>query len=58
MGERAVFVHGFAKSDLGNVRGDELAAFKMLASHMLAYDEAELAAALRAGVIVEVTRDG
>ena len=26
LGERAFFVHGFAKSDLGNIRADELAA--------------------------------
>ena len=57
-GERAFFVHGFAKSDLGNIRADELAAFRMLASHLLAYDDAALAAAVEAGALMEITSDG
>jgi hypothetical protein len=31
-GERAFFVHGFAKNERNNIRDDELAAFKMLAA--------------------------
>ena len=58
LGERAFFVHGFAKSDLGNIRADELAAFRMLASHLLAYDDAALAAAVEAGALMEITSDG
>ncbi len=57
-GERAFFVHGFAKSDLGNIRADELAAFRMLASHLLAYDDAALAAAVEAGALMEIMSDG
>lgn len=57
-GERAFFVHGFAKSDLGNIRDDELAAFRLLASHLLAYDDAALAAALEAGALMEIMSDG
>ena len=51
-------VHGFAKSDLGNIRADELAAFRLLASHLLAYDDAALAAAVEAGALMEITSDG
>ena len=58
LGERAFFVHGFAKSDLGNIRADELAAFRMLASHLLAYDDAALAAAVEAGALMEIMSDG
>ncbi|MFV3126081.1 type II toxin-antitoxin system RelE/ParE family toxin [Niveispirillum sp. KHB5.9] len=50
IGSRAFFVHGFAKNDLGNIRSDELAAFKLLANYVLALSERELEAALRAGV--------
>ena len=57
-GERAFFVHGFAKSDLGNIRADELAAFRMLASHLLAYDDPALAAAVGAGALMEIMSDG
>ena len=56
--ERAFFVHGFAKSDFGNIRADELAAFRMLASHLLAYDDAALAAAVEAGALMEIMSDG
>ena len=41
MGERALFVHGFAKSD----RDNELAALKRLADELLNYDDAALAEA-------------
>ena len=58
LGERAFFVHGFAKSDLGNIRADELAAFRMLASHLLAYDDAAIAAAVEAGALMEIMSDG
>ena len=58
LGERAFFVHGFAKSDLGNIRDDELAAFRLLAGELLAYDELALAAALAAGALMEIASDG
>jgi len=53
-GERAFFVHGFAKSDRDNIRDDELEAFKLLATALLGYDDTALAAATAAGVLVEV----
>ncbi len=36
--ERALFVHGFAKNEQDNIRDDELAALKLLAAEILAYD--------------------
>ncbi len=56
-GERAFFVHGFAKSEQDNIGDDELAAFRMLATEMLGYGEAAIAAALAAGAIMEVSDD-
>jgi hypothetical protein len=53
-GERAFFVHGFAKSEQDNIGDDELAAFKMLATEMLGYDDAAIAAALSAGALAEL----
>jgi hypothetical protein len=53
-GERAFFVHGFAKSDRDNIRNDELAALKRLAAELLNYDNAALAKAIAAGVLTEV----
>jgi hypothetical protein len=57
MGERAFFVHGFAKSDRDNIRDDELAALRKLAAELLNYDEAALAKATAAGTLTEVTDD-
>jgi hypothetical protein len=39
---------------LDNIGDDERAAFKMLATEMLSYDDAAIAAALSAGALVEV----
>ncbi len=57
VGDRAFFVHGFAKNEKGNIRADELAAFKMLAHQMLGYSDPALDAAVNAGILVEVTND-
>jgi len=53
----AFFVHGFAKNERDNIDDKELAAFKMLAAQLLAYDEAALAKAIAAGVLMEVKCD-
>jgi len=50
----AFFVHGFAKSDQDNIRGDELAALKLLASQMLSYDYKEIARAVESGTLIEI----
>jgi hypothetical protein len=56
-GSRAVFVHGFAKSERANIRDDELAAFRMLAAELLGYNEQAIARAMAVGVLIEVTSD-
>ena len=56
-GELAFFVYGFAKSDRENFRQDELATFRRLADEFLAFDRANLAAALAVGAIIEVKCD-
>ena len=56
-GSRAFFVHGFAKNEQDNIRDDEVAAFKMLAARLLAFDNAALAQAVAAGVLMEVRGD-
>ena len=57
VGALAFFVHGFAKNEQDNIDDDELAAFKLLAGQLLAYDAAALAKAVEAGVLIEVTDD-
>ena len=54
IGERAFFVHGFAKSDRDNIREDELVALRKLAGELLNYDDAALAKAVAAGVLTEL----
>lgn len=56
-GERAFFVHGFAKSERDNIGEDELRAFKMLAAEMLTCDDVAIAAALSRRALTEVTGD-
>ena len=58
IGERAFFVHGFAKNEQNNIRDDELAAFKLLAAEILAYDDAALARAMANGTLMEVACNG
>ena len=57
-GEKAFFVHGFAKSDRDNIRRDELKAFRKLADEMLVYDDKVLAAAMKNGTIMEIRCHG
>jgi hypothetical protein len=55
--ERAFFLHGFAKNEQENIRDDELAAFKMLAAQMMAYDDTAIASAIANGTLTEVICD-
>jgi hypothetical protein len=57
-GERAIFVHGFAKKDVGNISPKELKALKKLAKIMLAYSDAQIAAVVASGTLVEVKCNG
>ena len=54
-GDRAVFAYGFAKSERDNISSEELAAFRLLATEILAYGADAIALALRAGVLIEVS---
>jgi hypothetical protein len=56
--DRAVFVHGFAKKDLGNVTPKELKALKKLAKIMLGYSDAQLTTVVASGALVEVQFNG
>jgi hypothetical protein len=53
-GTRAIFVHGFAKSEKDNIEKDELVALKKLAAELLGYDTKTLARAVASGVLLEV----
>ncbi len=57
LGERAFFVHGFAKNEQDNIRADELAAFKRLAAALLGLDDAALQRAVLNGTLTEVMCD-
>lgn len=51
---RAVFVYGFEKNAKDNIDAAELAAFRRLASQLLARDDGEIETALEAGALIEV----
>jgi hypothetical protein len=57
-GERAIFIHGFAKNEVENIRSDELTALKKLAGEMLAYRKEELEMLVASGTLMEVECDG
>lgn len=57
-GDRAFFVHGFAKSDRENLRRKELMALRSLADEMFGLDGPGLEAMLANGTISEVNCDG
>jgi hypothetical protein len=56
-GERAFFVHGFAKNERENIRADELATFKILAADLLSADDKGLEKVIKTGGLIEVTSD-
>lgn len=56
-GERTFFVHGYAKNEQDNISDQELAAFRMLAAHMLSFDDEAIAKALANGTLTEVNGD-
>lgn len=53
-GQRAIFVHGFAKSDADNIGPDELKGFKKLAAIYLELTEEQIAALIEAKELMEV----
>lgn len=56
-GTRAIFVHGFAKSEKDNIGKDELVALKKLAAELLGYDDKTLARVVASGMLLEVKCD-
>jgi hypothetical protein len=56
--DRAVFVHGFAKKDIGNIGPRELKALKKLAKIILGYSDSEMRMASASGALIEVRCDG
>ena len=53
--QRAVFLYGFAKSDLTNIDDDELEKLRARGRAFLALNEEQLAAAAAGGVLLEVS---
>ena len=52
--DRAVFVYGFEKKDLANIRSNELEAFRELAQVILGYTTAEIAKRVEDGALFEI----
>ncbi len=57
-GQATFFIYGYSKNERANIREDELRALRLLAGELLAYREQELARALKAGELIEVSNDG
>ena len=57
-GKRAVFIHGFAKKDRGNIQRDEESQLKMLAAPALSLEEELVHVALETNKWREVVCDG
>lgn len=55
-GEKAFFVHGFAKNDQGNINTKELKAYRKLAKIVLAYDKSQIVVALKNKTFIEVVQ--
>ena len=47
------FLYGFNKNERSNITGDELKAFQEIAKDLLDFDDMQLAAAIKAGEIME-----
>ena len=56
-GERAFFVHGFAKSDRDNIRDDELAALRKAGRRAVELYRSRACETVAAGALTEVTSD-
>jgi hypothetical protein len=54
--DRAVYVYGFEKKDLANIRPNELEAFRELAQVILGYTTAEIEKRVRNGALFEVEK--
>jgi hypothetical protein len=54
--DRAVYVHGFEKKDVANIRPDELEAFRKFAGIYLGYTNAEMQKSLEDGALFRVEK--
>ena len=54
MGERAIFVYGFSKSERGNIREDEEKQFKKMASYVMELSEKQLNELVAMGKFKEI----
>ena len=57
-GDKAFFIYGFPKSDLGNIRGDEEEQFKKAAKLILALSDDQIRQLIENGQFEEVKKDG
>ena len=57
-GDKAFFVYGFPKSELGNIADDELEQFKNAAKSVLALSEDQLRKLVECGQFEEVINHG
>lgn len=57
-GDKAFFVYGFPKSDLGNIRDDEQEQFKKAAKPILALSDEQIRQLIENGQFEEVKNDG
>jgi hypothetical protein len=57
-GDRAFFVYGFPKSDLGNIRDGEQEQFKKAAKWILALSDEQIRQLIENGQFEEVKKDG
>jgi hypothetical protein len=57
-GDKAFFVYGFPKSDLGNIRDDEQEQFKKAAKSILALSDEQIRQLIENGQFEEVNKDG
>ena len=57
-GDKAFFVFGFPKSDLGNIRDDEQEQFKKAAKSILALSDEQIRQLIENGQFEEVKKDG
>jgi hypothetical protein len=53
-GNRAVYVYGFEKKDLANIKPDELEAFRELAKVILGYSKVEIENMVKLGALFKV----
>ena len=57
-GDRAFFVYGFPKNELGNIRDDEAEQLKKAAKSILAFSDDQICQLIENGQFEEVMKDG